>query len=68
MADAAGKRVIPWGEIVIDLVGFASLVLVCAGVYDLFGRGWTLIAAGMPFFAGYVWREVKSASRPRRRK
>lgn len=67
MNEPTTKRVL-WGEIIVDLVGLGSLAAVCAGVYLLWGPGWTLIAGGLPLFSGYAWREARIAARPRRRK
>jgi len=51
-ADAALRRVLP------DVVGMAGLGLVCAGIYLLWGPGWTLIAAGTPLCLAYLAREL----------
>jgi hypothetical protein len=46
-----------------DLVGLAGYVLVCGGVGVLWGRGWVLIAAGVPLLVAYVWRETRPRGR-----
>ena len=48
-----------WILIAIDIAGISSLFIVCAGVYVVFGKGWTLIAAGSPPLALYVWHVLR---------
>ena len=56
---------VPGREALVDVTGLAGLLLVCAGVFLLWGPGWACITAGVPIVAAYVWREVRP---PRRQK
>jgi hypothetical protein len=49
-----------------ELVGVVGLGLVCAGVYLLWGVGWTCMAAGAPLVGLYLWREIGLARQLRR--
>lgn len=48
-----------------DVVGVAAFSMALAGVYDLWGRGWTLLVGGGLVAAGYVWREARTLRRRR---
>lgn len=48
-----------------DMVGLGGLACVCAGVYLLWGTGWTLIALGGPLVGAYLWRELRQTKRRR---
>lgn len=43
-----------------------GLGLICAGVYQLAGVAWTLIAAGAPLLLTYVLRETRFVWRRRK--
>jgi hypothetical protein len=42
-----------------DGFGFAALLIVVAGVWDLAGRGWAAIALGGPLLLVYFLREIR---------
>jgi hypothetical protein len=48
-----------WRDLAIDVAGVTSFALICTGTYLVFGKGWTLIAAGVPPFALYGWHLVR---------
>lgn len=51
------------GKVAPSMVGLGCIALVVAGVWAEFGRGWGLIAAGLPGAAFYLLGEWRSLNR-----
>jgi len=50
-----------------DGPGLVGYVLVCCGIYRLFGPGWTLIVAGAPLVVAWVMRETRTKTTRQRK-